>query len=83
MPITNKDRFPDVDFLPDNKIRKVGTLGDTPLVLIGFEQGTDAPVVSQSRTGNPATEELFAVPLYELLSHTLDPVSIPEPITRE
>lgn len=76
MPITNRDRFPDVNFLPDANIKKIGTVGNTDLVIVGKEKGTDAPVVSSSYTDNPAQEELFAVPLYELMSHSQDAITI-------
>ena len=76
--IVNRDRFPDVDFLPEAEIRKIGTVGKTTLVLVGREQGTDAPIVSRSYTADPTTEELFAFPLYTLLNGQ-DPIDIPEP----
>lgn len=77
MPITNRDRFPDVDFLPDSEIKPVGDVGGVTLVLVGNEQGTDAPVVSRAYTDKPATEDLFAVPVYALLSQSQDPVNLP------
>lgn len=78
MPVTNRDRFPDVDWLTD--IKQVGDVGGTPLVLIGYAPGVDAdqkqPVVARAYTSDPSTEDLFAVPLYELLNHSPDPVNI-------
>lgn len=76
MPITNRDRFPDVIFLKDDQVKVVGKVGGTTLVLVGTEQGSDSPVVSRSYTKNPASEDLFAVPLYELMSHSQDSVVI-------
>ncbi|HEY9781840.1 MAG TPA: hypothetical protein V6D09_17085 [Leptolyngbyaceae cyanobacterium] len=74
--ITNRDRFPDVNFLEPNDFKIIGDVEGTPLVLIGREQGSDALVVSRTHTDDPKTENLFAVPLYELLSHTFGAVNI-------
>ena len=75
--IGNKDRNPDVDFLPDSEIRPIGTIGNQILLLVGIEQGSDALVVARANsTDNYFLEKLFAIPLYELLSHVQDPVSI-------
>lgn len=78
MPIINRDRFPDVDFLPPDQFKIVGDADGTPLVLIGTERGSDAAVVSRSQTPDPATEDLFAVPLYELLNHSFGSINIEE-----
>lgn len=78
MPIVNRDRFPDVDFLPDGEIKPVGDVGGVTLVLVGSEQGTDAPVVAKAYTDKPTSEELFAVPLYELLNQSQDSISLPD-----
>lgn len=78
MPITNRDRFPSVDFLPDEEIKPIGDVEGTALVLLGKEQGTDAAVVARSYTSDPASEQLHAVPLYELISHTFGSVNITE-----
>jgi|SRR5579885_789694 len=75
--IVNRNRFPDVDFLPADEIRPVGDTGGTTLVLVGKEQGSNAPVVALSYTNDPASEDLFAVPLYELLNHSQDPINLP------
>lgn len=80
MPVSNSDRFPDVDFLPPDQFKVIGDVEGTPLVLIGREQGTEAPVVARSRTDDPTTESLFAVPLYELMSHTFGEINIEEEI---
>lgn len=82
MPIKNRDRFPNVDFLPSEQIRLVGSVDEEPLMLVGFERGTDDPLVARSYTNDPASEQLFAVPLSELLTHVKEPISIPSPITR-
>ncbi len=76
MGIKNRDRFPDVDWLEPDEIKQIGEIGGTPLVLIGWEQGWGAPIVSCAYTADPASEELFAVPLYELQGHSQDPISI-------
>lgn len=78
--IQNKDRFPDVVFLSNSQIKIVGTVGTENLALIGFEQGTEAPIVARAQTSDPAEETLYPVPLYELLSHSYDPVAITESI---
>ena len=80
--ITNKDRFPEVDFLPDPEIRIIGLVGSDKLAIVGFEQGTDSPVVAYARTNKPAKERLFAIPLYELLSHNYEEIRIPEDLGR-
>jgi hypothetical protein len=76
MPITNRDRYPNVEFLPDSEIKPVGDVGGTTLVKVGTEEGTDVMVVARSYSQDPTTEDLFAVPLYELLNHSPDPVTI-------
>lgn len=75
--IANRERFPDVNFLPDSKIKIIGDVGGVKLALIGKEMGTDAPVVSRCQS-DPTKERLFAIPLYELLTHSTEPVNIPE-----
>lgn len=76
MPVTNRDRFPDVDFLESDQIKIVGKVGEINLALIGEERGSNAPVVSRAYTDEPKSEDLFAVPLYELMSHSQDQVVI-------
>ncbi|MCC5636305.1 hypothetical protein LC593_10635 [Nostoc sp. CHAB 5844] len=77
--ITNKDRYIDVDFLPDNEIRPIGNIGDTRLVLLGKEQGTNTAVVSRSYSVEfDPNEKFFAVPLYELISHSQEPIELTE-----
>lgn len=78
MPITNRDRFPNVKFLPDSEIKPVGDVGGTTLVQVGTEEGTDVMVVARSYSQDPTTEDLFAIPLYELLNHSFEPITINE-----
>lgn len=82
MKILNQERYPDVQFLAEEKVRAVGTVGGSPLILVGFEAGTNAPVVASiSSMTALADAELDPIPLYELLSHSYDPIDIPDPIT--
>ncbi|MBW4635798.1 MAG: hypothetical protein KME30_29135 [Iphinoe sp. HA4291-MV1] len=75
--ITNKDRFLDVDFVPDNQIRPIGTVGSDRLVYLGKQQGTGSLVVSRSYAPQfTPTEKFFAVPLDELYAHSQDPITI-------
>ena len=75
--IGNKDRNPDVDFLPDSEIHPIGTIGNQILLLVGVERGSNALVVARANSAdNYFSEKLFAIPLYELLGHVQDPVSI-------
>lgn len=76
MSISNRDRHPDVDFLPDSQIVSIGDVEGDTLVKVGVQRGTDDLVVARSYTSSPATEKLFAVPLSELLSHTFGAVNI-------
>ena len=80
MAIANQSKFPDVDFLPESEFRQVGTVAGTPLFLIGKEQGSDAAVVAKVESGDPETEQLFAIPLHELISHTHHQIEITEEI---
>lgn len=78
--ITNRERYPDVDFLPDSEIRPIGTCEGTRLVLVGKEQGTGADVVAKSYTAEfSPDEELHATPLNELIAHTFGGISLDEP----
>ncbi|NDJ20978.1 hypothetical protein GS682_04825 [Nostoc sp. B(2019)] len=76
--ITNKDRYPNVEFLPSNEITQIGDIGGTTLLLVGREQGTNAPMVARSYEMD-SDEELFAIPLYELLN-SQDLINITEEI---
>ncbi|NJR38542.1 MAG: hypothetical protein HC781_06445 [Leptolyngbyaceae cyanobacterium CSU_1_4] len=78
MPIRNRDRFPDVDFLANAEIRAIGEVEGITLVLVGKEQGSDAPVVARAYTDNFTSEDLHAVPLYELMAHTFGSINILE-----
>lgn len=77
MTIRNQDYFPDVEFLPSDKIKAVGTVGGAKLVVLGFHPGSDDAVVAKSYTDSPATEDLWASDLWELLTHSQEKVSIP------
>ncbi|RCJ20154.1 hypothetical protein A6S26_05380 [Nostoc sp. ATCC 43529] len=77
--ITNKNRMPDVDFLPDDEIRPIGNIGGTRLVLLGKEKGTDVAVVSRSYASEfDPKEDFFAIPLYELISHSQERIELKE-----
>jgi hypothetical protein len=79
MPIVNRDRFPDVNFLPDDEIKLIGSCEGVSLMLIGHEQGSDALVVAKSNSKKfNSKEQLYAIPLYELLNHTMGAVVINE-----
>ncbi|WP_088889573.1 hypothetical protein [Leptolyngbya ohadii] len=80
--ISNRDRFPDVDFLDAADIRPIGTVGSTTLVLVGYEQGSQAAIVALAKTHRPSEEELFAMPLYELIGHSFDPIKITDETVR-
>ena len=78
--ITNRDRHPYVDWVSDEEIRKIGDIGGIPLVLVGFEDGLEgrkSPVVAHSYSSDPLTEELHAIPIYELMN-AQDPITITE-----
>lgn len=77
MTIINRDRYPDVDFLPDSEIKPIGTCEGVRLVLVGKEQGTNADVVAKSYSDEfSPDEELHATPLYELLNHTMGAIEL-------
>ena len=78
MPIKNRDRFPNVDFLPLDQQKIIGDAEGIPLVLVGKEQGTDAPVVAKTYTSDFTAEDLHAVPAYELLNHAQGSITITE-----
>jgi len=79
--ITNRDRFPNVDFVPEEEIRPIGTVGGVRLVMLGKDQDTDSIVVSRSYSEPFSTSEnFFAMPLYELLNHSQDPIDLTENI---
>ncbi len=78
MSITNRDRFPEVDFLKDDEIKVIGDVGGDPLAQVGTEQGTNDIIVSRCQTDRPGGEELFAVPLSELASHSKEVITIDE-----
>jgi|GEM_PF-6830261 hypothetical protein len=79
--ILNRKNYPEVDFLPEDKIRPIGTIGDTRLVLLGKEQGTEALMVSRSYADEfDPKEDFFAVPIYELISHSQELIEIKEAV---
>lgn len=83
MKIKNQDNFPNADFLDASQIRPIGDIGGTRLVLLGWDDD-DSPLVARSYSEpfDVTDEEFAAVPLYELLSHTYEPVTIPEKLER-
>lgn len=81
MNIKNKDRYPDADWLPEQK--SIGTIEGRTLLLIGYEYApplvpnkADYPLVAIDR----GEDSLFATPLYELVSHTQGKIDITEAI---
>jgi hypothetical protein len=78
--IANRDRFPNVDFLPPKEQRIIGSAEDIPLVLLGREQGTETLIVALSYEEDFTKEKLQAVPVYELISHTQGAIVIEENI---
>lgn len=79
--ITNKNRYPDVDFVPDSEIRPIGNIGGVRLVYLGRQQGTNDIVVSRSTASEfTPNENFFAVPLGDLALHSQDPINITEEI---
>lgn len=74
--IKNRDRFPNVDFLPDDQQRIIGDVEGVPLVLLGTEQGTEDQIVARSYSSDFKSEELHAVSLSELLRFTQGAINI-------
>ncbi len=72
--IKNKDRYPHVTWLEE--AQPIGEIAQIPLVLLGYEQGTDDPIVSRDIHNEP----YFAVPLSELSRHSQDPINITQQI---
>ncbi|MEC4815032.1 MAG: hypothetical protein SAK29_17395 [Scytonema sp. PMC 1069.18] len=86
MPIKNRDRYPDTgfDFLPDDEIRIVGTWGGKNIVLLGYEKGSDEPIISIGRTNDPASEDLSASPVHDLYKFGYhSPIEFTEDISRK
>jgi len=76
MAIVNMSDHPDVRFFEEGKWRSIGSSDDAALILIGEEEGTGADVVAKSYSNDFRTEELFAIPLYELLAHSYGAIRI-------
>ena len=73
--IREKERWNDVDFLPDSKIKIVGSIGGTPLALVGYSKEEKEPVLSRCRTTNPSNEDLYPCYLHELMK-SQDPINL-------
>jgi hypothetical protein len=77
MRMANKERHKNVDFFPTNKIRQVGTMGGQSLYLLGYEKGSDAPVLAVGAgVVNPIT-------LDELLKFAQEKIEIKENIFKK
>jgi hypothetical protein len=76
MTIKNRDRFPDIDFLPEDEQRIIGDAEGIPLVLLGTEQGSEDMIVARSYSDNFRTEELQPVSVSELLRFTQGAINI-------
>lgn len=86
MPVKNRDRYPDTefDFLPDDEIRVVGTWGGENIVLLGYEKGSDEPIIGIGHTDDPASEDLSASPIYDLYKFGYYlPIEFTEDISRK
>lgn len=78
--IKNRDRYPEVNFLADSDIRFIGDIGGIKLVLLGKEQGTNFAVVARCYSVDLKSEELFAIPLGELIAHSQESINITDQI---
>jgi hypothetical protein len=67
--IKNKNRFPNVDWLPVSEYEVIGQKGSCPLLLIGRIQVSGEPIVATQRTDDIETAELGASVLDELITH--------------
>jgi hypothetical protein len=72
--IVNKDRFPNARWIEMPK--RIGDVGDQGLYFLGKDED------AQNLVGKIDPEEttLFAIPLNELLAHSTEKISIPEPL---
>jgi hypothetical protein len=70
--ISNRDRYPDVNFFDENDIRIIGK--GVLLAYLEKEEGTNAVIVAEVKGGG----SLFAVPLHELMVHTYGSIEITE-----
>lgn len=72
MPISNRDRYPEVSFFNESNFLEIGTRSDGAKILqIGAEG--DSPVVAFAYTSNPINEDLHAVELWSLMKFSQDP----------
>lgn len=78
MPIKNRNRFPEVKFLPESEQRIIGDVEGVPLVLLGIEEGTDDQIVARSYSSDFKSEELHAVSLSELMRFTQGTLNLKE-----
>ena len=74
MPIMNPERFPDAIFHKPSDFKRIGALGGATLIQIGVTEGDSEPVVAQSYTNDPSSEDLYPAYLHEVLSHSPDVV---------
>ena len=70
----NHDRYPGSQWLDEP--REIGTIGHLPLFLAGWEEpgNVEYALVSVDRSGTGSRP--WATPLYELLSHSQEPIKI-------
>lgn len=78
MPVINRDRFPDVDFLPDSEFKIIGDAEGEILVLLGKEQGTGSAIVATTDTPYFQDQDLEATPLQSILKFAQGSVNITE-----
>ncbi|HEY9644382.1 MAG TPA: hypothetical protein V6C57_28060 [Coleofasciculaceae cyanobacterium] len=76
--IVNRDRFPEVDFLPESEFKVIGEAEGELLVLLGKEQGTGSAIVATTDTPYFQNQDLQAVPLQSILKFAQGPVNITE-----
>ncbi|ALY07470.1 hypothetical protein 2AV2_18 [Nodularia phage vB_NpeS-2AV2] len=69
MKVINSDRFDDVEFLPEGEFKIIGTAGGVDLYLVGKDEDGEEIVAKEL-----PNSELFAIPMYELLSHSQDKI---------
>lgn len=78
MPVVNRDRYPDDEFLPQSKLRQVGFTEGEKLILVGYEAGTKAAIVAKTTEENFKSADLVASYLYELVSHSQGSIELYE-----
>ncbi|OUC13118.1 MAG: hypothetical protein B0A82_19120 [Alkalinema sp. CACIAM 70d] len=72
MQIEDKQRWPGIEWESEPVI--IGTVGGEPLWLLGYEVGSNAPIVG--RSWEPAPKAFSPFYLYELMGHSQDPIEI-------